>query len=147
MNLIRIICLFLFWSIANYSHAQAPVFDSAQVANMTIVANVEAGFYPEALKVSLRCAVAGAKIYYTTDGNPPSGSSSKYEQAIPVNKTMVLKAVAIKDGEKGEQALEFFKKSLIDPFARGINELNTARQNSGVDYKKLLTEWNKRELL
>tara|TARA_R110002072_G_scaffold52528_1_gene139869 strand:- start:1202 stop:10624 length:9423 start_codon:yes stop_codon:yes gene_type:complete len=45
-------------------------------------------------------------------------------------------------GEKGEQALEFFKKSLIDPFARGINELNTARQNSAVDYKKLLTEYS-----
>ena len=43
-------------------------------------------------------------------------------------------------GKKGEQDYEFFKKSLIDPFARGYNELNTAKQRTAEDYKALLKE-------
>ena len=41
-------------------------------------------------------------------------------------------------GEKGEKAMKFFKKSLIDPFAKGINKLNTARQKSAEEYTALL---------
>ena len=44
-------------------------------------------------------------------------------------------------GKKGDQAMEFFKKTLVDPFARGINELNTARQRSSEDYKGLLKQF------
>ena len=41
-------------------------------------------------------------------------------------------------GKKGEEAMKFFKATLIDPFARGINELNTARQKSMESYGALL---------
>ena len=40
-------------------------------------------------------------------------------------------------GKRGEKAYEFFKKNLLDPFARGINELNAAKQRIGDDYKAL----------
>ena len=40
-------------------------------------------------------------------------------------------------GKRGEKAYEFFKKNLLDPFARGVNELNAAKQRIGDDYKAL----------
>ena len=36
-------------------------------------------------------------------------------------------------GKKGEAAYDFFKKALIDPFARGIQELTSAKQRIGDD--------------
>ena len=41
-------------------------------------------------------------------------------------------------GRVGEKQFEFFKKTLIDPFAKGINELNTARQRTMEKYKELV---------
>ena len=41
-------------------------------------------------------------------------------------------------GRTGEQQFKFFKKTLIDPFARGINELNTARQRTMEKYMQLV---------
>ena len=43
-------------------------------------------------------------------------------------------------GRRGEQQMKFFKKSLLDPFARGINELNASKQNASTDYKNLLKQ-------
>ena len=40
----------------------------------------------------------GATIYYTTDGNEPTTSSSVYSSAIPVSSTTTIKAIAVKDG-------------------------------------------------
>ena len=44
-------------------------------------------------------------------------------------------------GKKGEQQFETLKKALIDPFARGYDELNTARQKTAEDYRSLLKEF------
>ena len=37
--------------------------------------------------------------------------------------------------------MEFFKKALIDPFARGVNELNESKQSSAEDYSNLTKEF------
>ena len=60
--------------------------------------SVPAGTYSKAQKVTLTSATKGATIYYTTDGTVPTTSSLKYSQAIPVEKTMTLKAIAVKEG-------------------------------------------------
>tara|TARA_R100001129_G_scaffold40792_1_gene27713 strand:- start:283 stop:2607 length:2325 start_codon:yes stop_codon:yes gene_type:complete len=44
-------------------------------------------------------------------------------------------------GKLGEQQIEFFKKALVDPFARGIKELNTKRQKAAQDLEKLLKDF------
>ena len=44
-------------------------------------------------------------------------------------------------GKQGDQHLEMLKKALVDPFARGIDQLNTARQNSSEDYRALLKQF------
>jgi len=45
------------------------------------------------------------------------------------------------EGKQGEKHLALLKKALVDPFARGVNELNTARQNTSEDYRALLNQF------
>ncbi|MDR1136468.1 MAG: S-layer homology domain-containing protein [Clostridiales Family XIII bacterium] len=63
-------------------------------------ASKAAGSYSGSQSVSLSTATAGAKIYYTTDGNTPivNNQSQLYTSAITVNKNMTIKAIAEKDG-------------------------------------------------
>ena len=56
------------------------------------------GEYEAAQSVTIACATEGATIYYTTDGNDPTTSSTQYTGAIAVNETTTLKAIAAKDG-------------------------------------------------
>lgn len=51
------------------------------------------------LLVQLDTEVIGADIYYTVDGSLPSLSSFKYTTPIEVNRSIVLKAVSVKDGQ------------------------------------------------
>ena len=50
--------------------------------------------------VTLNCATAGAKIYYTVDGSEPTAASTEYTAAITVDRPMTVKAVAVLDGEQ-----------------------------------------------
>ena len=57
-----------------------------------------AGTYTAAQSVEISCTTDGAEIYYTTDGNDPSASSTKYSSAIAVGETTTIKAIAVKEG-------------------------------------------------
>lgn len=48
--------------------------------------------------VTLATATDGAKIYYTTDGQEPTISSSLYTQPIIINDAVTIKAIAVKEG-------------------------------------------------
>ena len=67
------------------------------------------------------------------------GAKTEYKSIIPASaqdfKGLLYNFIG--KGKKGEADLAFFQKALIDPFARGISELNTSRQNSANDYKNL----------
>lgn len=56
-----------------------------------------AGTYYEAQSVTLS-AEDGASIYYTTNGEDPTTSSTLYSEAIEVAQTTTIKAIAVKDG-------------------------------------------------
>ena len=71
--------------------------------------SVEAGNYSEAKSVELSCATEGATIYYTTDGTEPSAESTSYTSAITVNKSMTIKAIAIKGDDKSSVATAAYK--------------------------------------
>lgn len=58
----------------------------------------EAGTYTSAQDVTINCATEDATIYYTTDGNDPTASSSIYSDPINVSETTTIKAIAVKDG-------------------------------------------------
>lgn len=57
--------------------------------------SVASGTYTSALTVELKTATDGATLYYTTDGSEPSESSSKYTSPIAVDKSTVVKAIAV----------------------------------------------------
>ncbi|MBB5022013.1 chitobiase/beta-hexosaminidase C-terminal domain-containing protein [Desulfurispira natronophila] len=57
------------------------------------------GTFADAPSVTITSGTDGAVIYYTIDGNTPTGSSTQYSDAITVTTTQTIKAVAIKDGE------------------------------------------------
>ncbi len=56
------------------------------------------GTYYEKQNVTLSCATSGASIYYTTNGDDPTSSSTQYTSAISVSSTTTLKAIAVKEG-------------------------------------------------
>ena len=67
-----------------------------QTTVQTPAFSVAGGRYPEAKSVEITCDTPGAEIYYTVDGEMPTENSTKYSKAITVNKTMIIKAIAIK---------------------------------------------------
>ena len=63
--------------------------------------SVESGAVNSGTSVTISCATEGAKIYYTTDGNDPTASSTEYKAAISVTTAVTIKAIAVKDGMNG----------------------------------------------
>lgn len=59
----------------------------------------EAGVFFEALRVTISSEVAGAEIYYTTDGTEPTAESTLYTGAIEVSTTTTIKAIAVKGSD------------------------------------------------
>ncbi len=56
--------------------------------------------------VDLIAGQKGYGIFYTTDGSEPTINSSKYANRISINKTCVLKAIAIKDDSKFSKVIQ-----------------------------------------
>jgi hypothetical protein len=67
------------------------------------------------------------------------GNKKRFDNIVPysVQDLMGLLYNFVGKGKVGEQQMEFFKKALIDPFGRAINELNKSKQNSASDYSNL----------
>ena len=67
------------------------------------------------------------------------GQKTKYKSIIPASAQdfQGLLYSFLGKGKQGEKDMAFFKKALIDPFARGINELNASRQSAANDFENL----------
>ncbi len=61
-----------------------------------------AGSYTETQSVAISTTTPGAKIYYTTNGTPPTTSSSVYGGPITVSSSVTLEALAAETGEDGQ---------------------------------------------
>jgi arabinogalactan endo-1,4-beta-galactosidase len=57
-----------------------------------------AGTYTTAQTITISDAIAGATIYYTTNGTTPTTSSTKYTAAISVSSTETIEAFAVATG-------------------------------------------------
>lgn len=57
-----------------------------------------AGTYTETQNVTISCTTDGATIYYTTNGDTPTTSSSVYSTPIAISTTTTVKAMAVKSG-------------------------------------------------
>ena len=60
---------------------------------------------------TITCATAGATIYYTTNGNTPTSSSTQYVGAIALTQACTIKAIAIKDGVSSSVASQSYSPS------------------------------------
>lgn len=64
-----------------------------------VTASPEAGDYPSARTIKLSTPTSGVKLYYTTDGSKPSGSSKLYTaEGIKLTGSTTLRVVAKKSG-------------------------------------------------
>lgn len=61
--------------------------------------------------VTITCSTPDASIYYTTDGSTPSISGTAYTQAITLNATTTIKAIAVKNGVSSTIATQTFTKN------------------------------------
>lgn len=80
---------------------------SYRVAAAAPTADPPGGTYPASQSVALSSQTAGAAIYYTTDGSPPSVISTLYAGPIAVESTTTIKAFAIKSGMNASNSAEF----------------------------------------
>lgn len=65
----------------------------------------DAGTYYNSVMVELDCATEGADIYFTTDGADASEQSIAYMGPFEITQTSTIKAVAVKNGQRSEQAV------------------------------------------
>ena len=56
-------------------------------------------------------AAEGATIYYTNDGSTPTSGSTEYTEALTLDATTTIKAIAVKGGITSEVASKTFTKS------------------------------------
>ena len=64
----------------------------------------EEGSYTSVQNVTISTTTTGATIYYTTDGTAPTTESTQYSEAITVDETTTIKAIAVKDSEISDVA-------------------------------------------
>jgi len=70
--------------------------DSALLRYPAPVFSQVRGIYYQPFQLSLKCAIQGAAVYFTTDGSVPSPSNGTlYENSIPIATTTIVRARAI----------------------------------------------------
>src|ERR1017187_6193397 len=69
-----------------------------QPSTATPTFNPGSGTYASAQSVSISDSTSGATIYYTTNGAPPTTSSTRYSGPIAVNSSMTIQAIATASG-------------------------------------------------
>ena len=64
----------------------------------TPVFSVASGTYYETIEVEITCSTEGATIYYTLDGSDPTAESEVYTEALVIEETTTVKAIAMMEG-------------------------------------------------
>ena len=70
------------------------VLNTEAPAVATPVISPESGTFETTQEVTITCATEGATIYYTTNGEDPTNSSSQYTGAFTLTETATVKAIA-----------------------------------------------------
>ena len=61
-----------------------------------------AGTYYDPIQVEITCATPGSKIYYTTNGNDPTTSSTQYTAPFTLSSNATVKAISTLNGETSD---------------------------------------------
>lgn len=83
--------------------AQAPKPNGGNIQSgvphvLPVMSDTPEGAVTSGTDVTLSCNTIGAEIYYTTNGQTPTKSSTKYSAAIGISSATTIKAIAFKDG-------------------------------------------------
>lgn len=81
----------------------------------TPAATPAAGEVASGTEVELTCATAGADIYYTTNGDTPTTSSTKYTTKIAISAETTIKAIGVKSGMTNSDVLSAAYTIAEDP--------------------------------
>ncbi len=95
----------------------------------TPVASRTPGTYAAGISVTLTTTTAGATIYYTTDGLPPTISSEVYSSAISVSSNMTIKALATKTNYTNSDVTS--AEYVIDSSAPVLTSLSVTTSSPG----------------
>lgn len=85
---------------------------SSKTVTKIVVAPVIAGTTPFETSTEVTISAAeGATIYYTNDGTTPTSGSTEYTEALTVEATTTIKAIAVKGGITSDVSSKTFTKS------------------------------------
>lgn len=85
---------------------------SSKTVTKIVVAPVIAGNTPFDTSTEVTISAAeGATIYYTNDGTTPTAGSTEYTEALTVEATTTIKAIAVKGGITSDVSSKTFTKS------------------------------------
>lgn len=114
---------FLFQSVL-FALLSFAAFDlTAQNDPPKVVFSKEAGFYKDEVSVELSSNRKEARIFYTTDGTPPSRLSARYSAPIKVTQNTVIRAIAATAKESSEPAASTYfinENSTLPVFSIGV---------------------------
>jgi hypothetical protein len=101
--------------------------------------SLDAGFYNGTQTISITCDEPGSKIYYTNDGHTPTKNDNLYQHPININSTIVIKAIAVKEGYKNSKIVTktYFIDEQIDlpVFSISTDPENFFSDTSGIYVK------------
>ena len=119
---------------AFYIHSITVTYTTAAPTTCaTPTISIPADAFVSTKNVTIDCATAGASIYYTTNGDTPTTSSTAYTDPFEISATTTVKAIAVKDGldNSAVASQTFTKETVID----GVAALNAA--DDGTHYVNL----------
>ena len=83
---------------AGMTPSRTSVLRVGRLAVFTPVMFPQDAFFADSTTVTITCETENADIYYTLDGHRPTQKSLHYEKPFVVHRSVVIKAVAMKDG-------------------------------------------------
>ena len=82
------------------------------VVNPEVSISPASTIFANTIDVILTATPEGASIYYTTDGSEPTAESTAYNEAITLDATTTIKAIAVFDGITSEVSEATFTKNI-----------------------------------
>ena len=98
----------------------------------------ETGTYYETQNVTISCETPNSTIYYTTDGSEPTSASTQYSQAITVNETTTIKAIAYVGTDHGYVSTATY--TIVQPYST-IQEIFNAATNTPTAARIAFDNW------
>lgn len=85
-------------------------------------------------QATITCSTSGATIYYTTNGNTPTTSSTQYSSPITLTGACTIKAIAVKSGMNNSSVASQSYSPSADPVQTIVNKIKA--KMSGVGNKE-----------